>query len=654
MQKMITSGSLTSKMFRSVCYRPLLVRCYTNGIGEEVCSITRGKKIKPTKPNIVVLNPKQAGLLNDSRRYNISSNEEDSIVGLNRLSKGNNSISILEGVDLDFEPSNKRATISDTEADLINDTKRLLKFTSKVTFEQTLQSIESQRPDSKILSSKQYLELEERLLESYTAKQLQAYLKDKKPELPCSKWVKKKLISEILKSWNCSLSDTPTNIQHKVIKLSRRDAKLLLLTQNGKILKNLTRINRDLMIQLNLSQNELKISGQKGILKFIEISLTNILNNVRESHWNFPNVSPNIIPVITRICGVDINIESESIAAFGWKRIDLAKRLINWYKSETSISKNHTTEKLTSWISPLSDASNIRLFPFSDMDCLDWINRTSSWGRSQEIAAITTAHNVKKIDPIKLVSEDKINTLYQFLQNSKNDTKNPTEKNLSITLGQILRTIGEEKHIFQPKISHITSKLLKLPLYDEYSGKDEYFALDQHDYYLQLKLSPAASESSLNPLEIWLELDDNGRIILDSAHCIEHLSRKDYLIATPELSHDFKICLDEINNITLENVVQPGLKEFLDNLKFPSLNAFKAPKQLIINLPNAPNSVYDYLHVNQHRVLRLKYLGKYSVQFSEVDGGSLGGRYTQIDFIGNGMITREQFGQFVRDIFSFS
>lgn len=84
------------------------------------------------------------------------------------------------------------------------------------------------------------------------------------------------------------------------------------------------------------------------------------------------------------------------------------------------------------------------------------------------------------------------------------------------------------------------------------------------------------------------------------------------------------------------------------------------PKTLNLNLhfegSAEPQSVtFDYVSVMYRRVLKLKYLDKYLVQFSDLNGGTRGGKYTQIDFIGPEAehLTRDEFAKFIKDVLQY-
>lgn len=246
----------------------------------------------------------------------------------------------------------------------------------------------------------------------------------------------------------------------------------------------------------------------------------------------------------------------------------------------------------------------------------------------------------------------------------------------SLTLGQILTTNENsqtKETLFEPKITQIASKLLELPLYDLTASKDEHYTVDQHEYYVQLKFIPDLStlpDGSKNapPLELWFELDDYDSAVTSTARCIVQQEQRALLLQTPNLPHDYRINNDRMVELTetAEEAQeqwlseQPGVKKFIQDaqLTFSSRKKLKVPKSLDLNLPTLGdgaevthcNVQYDYVNANYHRVLRLMYMDKYMVQFSDVKGGSLGGRYTQVDFIGGEVLNCDEFKQFIKDV----
>lgn len=629
---------------------------------------TRGKKIKPEKPNIVVLDPRQAGLTSNKKVFLSNSDYK----WRNSTKNSTRMNTLFEGIELEHNNSSEK--FSNKITDLSEETEKLLKFKTIASTQQVNQSIDSFKPTVKNISQEDYLSIEKQLTDSFTIKQLRAYVNELDPNhnlITSHRLVKHKLIQQIFnKLWNGQISNVSINLQTKTIKLSQRHSKLLLLTHNGKILRNLARLNLNLFIQLNLSQNELKITSTNSILRFIEVSLNNILNNVCVTDWA-PTITlnENQLNLITRICGVDIN--NNEIAAFGWKRIRLAERLVAWIQSNDN--KFNKNEQIETWLNTDAKKENIKWYPFNDIDSLNWLSKNENWGRFQQTNSLNTEQdNIMK--PIDIISEEKIDKLYEFFKNSKTkDSVNLKSQHLnifSVSMGQIIENNNANKHLFQPKISNFSNKILQLP--PDTTSIDESMTdfINEPSYYLELNFSPSQKNEIKNapPIKLLSELDENNNIIYETIQCLTYLSTDEYLIKLPQLSHDYKITQDKVSDIIEYDsndalINQPGLSEFLNKFSFSPLKSFEDYiDKLEVNLPLSTDTKasieYEFVSLNHHSMRRFRYLDKYPVQFSKVNGGPLGGSYTQIEFINdktsNNMISRDEFSQFIKDIFKLN
>ncbi|SMN20690.1 similar to Saccharomyces cerevisiae YLR139C SLS1 Mitochondrial membrane protein that coordinates expression of mitochondrially-encoded genes [Maudiozyma saulgeensis] len=637
---------------------------------------TRGKKLKPTKPQIVVLNPEQSGLLVHRNRRNTVTNHNHTNKDKFSKSRYDHNLrteknSLFEGIEL--EPTwMKKDSNNKLGSDLVKDTENLLKFQKNSSFEQLFHSIDSLKPTLTNISQENYIQLQKQLTDSFTLKQLRAYINtlDPKHELITSnRLVKHKLIEQIFtKLWNGQISQNLLDLQTKTIKLTQRHSKLLLLTQNGKILKNLTRLNPHLFIQLNLSQNELKITSTVDILEFIEISLNNILNNVCATDWSPAiTLSDSQLNLITRICGVDIY--NNEVAAFGWKRIELARRLVRWLISkEDSIHKEAKFEK---WLFTEENENNnsIKWFPFNDLDCLDWLDKDEVWGRLQKIESmVENKQNLETpiLAPSTLLSEEKIEKIYCFFKDSplhktNVDVSSDVSNIISVSFGSILENKNSDKKIFQPRVSKISEKVLALPPDSEDNDTEP-------SYYLELNFTPSSKNlKQAPPLKLLIQLDEKNNIIYETIQCLTYLSTSDYYTQTPQVKHDYKISHDKVSDIFMyddngELMNQPGIDKFLNVFKYtPQIPYVNSIDTVSFNLPTKDsdhsNVDYEFVSMNHHSVRRFRYLDKYSVQFSNVNGGSLGGCYTQVEFVNNDKATelpsKEEFGKFMKDIFKF-
>ncbi|EDO19336.1 hypothetical protein Kpol_1036p82 [Vanderwaltozyma polyspora DSM 70294] len=676
---------------------------------EAMISKTRGKKRKPSKASFVVLNPTQAGLL---RKRHIPS----------EFSKKNGEkLSILEGIELDKDmPSTKIATRDNDIGDksetskilneIENSRKRLLVFASTASQGEAAKSINYQKPTVKKMSQERYDQLKYLLDTGYTVPQLRAYTK-KYYNDSNNKLVKHDLIKKVLNDyWGCivtkNVKEADDVIIERIIDISTRDMYLLLLTNNGKIMHNLARIGATLAVVLD--ENKIIVRGTSAIIKYVEVSLNKILQNVVTETMPISDIiqfhtakgaklmtydeTRDLTGLIQRVSGAFFEkVPSENnqdsidytLASLGRKRIEDAKKLFLWAMNYEC----QLQEKFGNCTDPSLIYKN---YPYTSNECLDWINRSKEWYRVQSVQAVNTIPDEPNTDTRLHLENETIETYRNFLNGQESSDLNTKmmklsskllqNKTNSITLGQILRENNVDKYnsyMFQPRIPQITSKLLQLPLFDNVTPENDLYSIDQHDYYVQMKFIPnlsSISDESFNapPLEIWCELDDNDNAILTSAQCILLMEQKRLFLESGHLPHDYRIDRDTTVNLTesfelnQENWLndQPGLKEFFRKakLKFGQGGKVEVPGQVKLSLPmvnsNGIDKVvdvnYDYINITYRRVLRLKYMDKYLVQFSDINGGSRGGRYTQVDFVGDGseLDSTENLRNFITDISS--
>lgn len=663
-------------------------------------SATRGKKRKPDKANIVVLDPKQAGLLKKRRTPDYFRRRQDG-----------ERLSVLEGVELGILPDRRQVADikrrTGTSVGILNEIesqrKKLLVFKSSVSREQAVRSISYQKPSESIVSRERYEQLEQLLDSAYTLPQLRAYTRDYY-KAPNSRSTKPNIIRRILdKYWNCVVNETINEsedlIVERVIDISTRDMYLLLLTSNGKILNNFARIGATLAVAID--ENVVIVRATAPIIKYVEVSLNRILANVdttklpvhdiiinHTAKGTSPNTSEGeLVSMVQKESAAYFEKTSTDgeddgcyqVSAFGSKRLLKAKNLLLWgvnyhpqLQEEVEICYDQTTDSFKS-------------FPFTNIECLDWVKRNKGWYRLQQPLSKNGTKDTDTQLSTLLQNEHKLDEWYNFLVQKNESSRQSNMMHLkgvketsvfSLTLGQILTTNENsqtKETLFEPKITQIASKLLELPLYDLTASKDEHYTVDQHEYYVQLKFIPDLStlpDGSKNapPLELWFELDDYDSAVTSTARCIVQQEQRALLLQTPNLPHDYRINNDRMVELTetAEEAQeqwlseQPGVKKFIQDaqLTFSSRKKLKVPKSLDLNLTtigDGPevthcNVQYDYVNANYHRVLRLMYMDKYMVQFSDVKGGSLGGRYTQVDFIGGEVLNCDEFKQFIKDV----
>ncbi|SCV05337.1 LANO_0H05270g1_1 [Lachancea nothofagi CBS 11611] len=653
---------------------------------------TRGKKLKPQKAQIVVLNPQEAGLFKRKRTpAHFQHNDRYRLRGRQ---------SALEGVEFDDSGSSRDSYLSGTcSGDVLQEIesqrRKLLVFKNSVPKEQVVKSIHNLKPsqDALRLSPKRYEQLKTLLETAYTLPQLKEYVKQYF-QLPLAKQVPKKtLIPTIMHElWQCQVDDSINEGQdlvvERVIDVQTRDIYLLLLTNNGKILHNFARLGATVAVAL--SENKIIVRATSALVKYVEVSLRKILDNLQREVLSINDIirdhtaldsstseAQELVSMVQkesatyfeRVLEEDSN--TYAVTGLGAKRIRKAKVLLLW-------ALNYSPQiSETVLFLGTQEQSAYAQFPFTEVNCLDWIERNKDWYRLQKPIK-KNADSDDNITPLKL-SEAKIDELYSLLRNSEckavsDVNAKTTSKTWSITLGQILMTDDSQTMTFQPKVPGVTSKLLELPLYDGMATQDELYTVDQHEYYVQLKLIPKLSDSNFTknipPLELWFELDDDDKAINSSVRCLLHAEDKSLLLQTPQLPQDIKVNVDRTLEVTkpyeedpeswLKD--QPGLKEFLlkAELTFQGSEKLSVPNNLKLNLQfedsEQPQSItFEYVNAKYRRILKLKYKDKYLVQFSDVNGGFRGGKNTQIDFINtdSNEMNRADFGDFIKDVLEF-
>lgn len=534
---------------------------------EHEAKSTRGKKLKPSKAKIVVLNPREAGLFKQRQAPGF----------FNDHTKPRERLSALEGVEYDLRRGQiaRQSQTSDSILQEIESQRRkLLIFKSSVPKEQVVKSIHDLRPskNSNLISSKRYEQLKSLLEMAYTLPQLKAYANEfYKLKLPKST-TKKAVIKTILQDfWQCEIDESINAGQdliiERIIDVQTRDIYLLLLTNNGKILHNFARLGATVAVAL--SENKIIVRATSALVKYVEVSLRKILDNAQRevipvceiirSHTSYDSipVSPKeIVPLVQKESAtyfekmLEDDSDSYVVTGLGEKRLTNAKVLLLW-----ALNYCPQRSERTRFVSN-EDFSAYHRFPFTDVQCLDWIQAKENWYRLQQ--PVLKNQPPTAALPVNL-PEHIIDELYTELLGSANTTAIAKAEHdfkiMSITLGQVLHSENEEKTTFQSKVPGVTKKLLQLPLYEGFDTPDELYSVDQHEYFIQLKFIPrldGTEKKHIPPLELWFELDDNDRAINTSVRALLHAEDTSVYLQTPQISHDYKINIDR----TLE-VVKP-------------------------------------------------------------------------------------------------
>lgn len=635
-----------------------------------------GKKLKPKQDHFLVLTPHQTGVMRLPRK--------------SKTLQSNSHLSILEGFDFKRHTENGTNHSQVRDVDILSNiqdtTSKLMKFKEQEDNEQMAKAIDSCKPSSEAISEKRYLQLEKVLDEQFTLQQLRnyCYLKHgvRKARIP-----KKNLIPTIItKLWNCSIdynkSEHDDLIVENEISLETRDIYLLLLTKNGRILQNLARIGATIAVVID--ENKLVVRATSHIFKYVEVSISRILENVVSDDFSIEefikdhsqidgvhHMTPEeIIALMQTQSSSYVEITDDSkykISTIGRKNMNIINSLLLWVLNYNP----QTTEILV----PYDGGEKTEQYPLTNYEWINWVARKQSWHRIQQPVAIN-----QEIKDTKIDLSEKIDKIWDILEINKTKCAKPlafTEtKSLSIAFGHILEN-AQNKILFQSKIPEVVPKVLRLSLWDKDGYvEDDLFSVDQHLYLVQMKFVPNLADVShkvnVPPLEVWFTLDENNNADTSTVRCIHTYSDNSACIQTPTLSHDFKITVTDTVDALPEDLEsseffdwlqreQPSFRKFLQESNF-SFGGLKKPRiapsfELNVKLEGMeePQKIrYNYLHRYEHRLLRFKYKEDCLVQLSEIEGGSLGGKASSIDFIStNGSINKDIVRNFIDDVLQF-
>lgn len=680
----------------------------SESIDTSVNNNTRGKKIKPEKPNIVVLDHRQAGLLKVKKEIKRPTSYP---------------ISALEGLDIGddirkdvklHKPNNEHVKADSlTEEELqkiLVQRKKLLVYESKVTEEQAAKSIDYLKPQNLKLSVEKLNDLKKHLNLSYTVKQLRMYTKlyYKKSY---SHLVKSQVIDKIVfYHWKCTTSDgaeNDTNIQidQRVIDLETNELYLLVLTKKGKILQNFADMGAKIIVAVD--ENKIIIHGNINIIKYIEVALSRLVKNIHSEKFLVDDIVKSYLPKdhkynendieslllsIEKECNVffeksiytDNNVKTQdrNISAIGTRRIGMAKRLF-FAALKFDLFKKEAIKTLL-----IKEKEHYHEYPISDTRSMNWLCKTDPWSRvsrpnkiidSQKEDITETNNNSKS-----LFSEDIVNGINDYifkeqqipLNNLRVSSKLKSSSIFSVTLGQLLNSTGKLRNTFDPQVPALLSKIDNgnMKLYEELQSYDEYFSTDHHSYFVKYVCVPNLKDDILNlknldipPLEIWFESNESRKIDVSTCRLILPISQKKMYLRTPDLDHDFRIDYDtsvdlcekyQLGNVNwLEG--QPSIRNILSTQNFNSYfeKGVLFSQDFSLNIPIEGEEVisvnYKSIDTELITVINLKYKDKYLAQLSQVKRQILKGEYSQLDFVIEDNNSEENLLDLLRNIEKF-
>ncbi|AEY98650.1 FAGL167Cp [Eremothecium gossypii FDAG1] len=647
--------------------------------------------------HFIVLDPEQTGLL-PKRGETGRSWRKDREHGSRRNLKTRD--------DLSEKPAKKQDKEKVTARDLLDalewsGEKMLREEKRSTSDEETIGVINNMRPDQAALqmSPERFEQLRKALAKSFSYTQLRLYA-SKLYGLKKTNETKKAFVTKVMQEcWKCKVDKTISKKQDLIIKrtidLSQKDMYLLLMTDGGRILQNMARTGAS--IAAAFTENKLIIHASKSLATYIEASIASILNSIQSSRLSLyefakehtavqdsrsPQYSPEqLLAMVCRECSVHQEKYPEvpglvALSALSQEKLAAARQLLLWafdYKPEV------TTDTIFCGLE--DNQITYAKYPVSDPEWFNWLERKTKWFRLQQVEhRLSPDMSGAAPAPVPVVPENVLNQVYDFCM--RQSTGNVAEiqnhaaeaKVLRVSLGQVLTDESGQRQMFQPQAPYMNQKLLQLPLYYPLESEHDYYSVDQHDYFLQLRYAPVLSATgfryNLPPLELWFTLGENNRVEPHTVRCINRLAERSVMLQLPGSPVDCRVTLERVSEMVPPGddashewllTHQPALQQYLDRVT-PTLDrhlrarmqnvALPDPIHLNVALPGSPPSPIPYRFVSMahHRVLSLRYLDKYRVQLSTVSGGPAGGKHSELDVLPDAVPDRAAFAQLIADV----
>lgn len=263
---------------------------------------------------------------------------------------------------------------------------------------------------------------------------------------------------------------------------------------------------------------------------------------------------------------------------------------------------------------------------------------------------------------------------------------------LSVTLGNLLFAKDSDKapYVFNSNVPLLADAVMALPPLDA-SPSDT----DPHTYSVQLKFLPTPFVETLDslyntdlteqmkypPIEIWADLSPSMVPDLELAAVITVEAENNVHVSLPDLAADLKVSCQISGNVLEDNTVpspetelsniseildstapryarfnsQPGIIDFFKRSKidFGGSNRTNIHQELDVVIGD--NKVkYHYVNIAFRRSLQYS-IGERVVELSVVEGGLLGGRRVEINFVGdtNGNLLKGAVDELLNDVLGF-
>ncbi|KAH3674856.1 hypothetical protein WICMUC_003059 [Wickerhamomyces mucosus] len=624
----------------------------------------RGKKLSPKKQNIVILDAKQSRLIRKVPKY------------FQNVSKKNH-VHPLKAAAV-----NDAGSASNQNMNLEEELRRLSTFMVKPGEVQILKSIETIKPKNAEISKKRYEQVKNELANGFTVAQLKEYIRASKLQIHFSRKTKKaELINRLLvDGWNLKISENINPEEDLVIERTFHLTKkqlFLILAHNS--IPNWIRAN--VKIVVIPEDLEIVVYAAQSHIQYIEIALETLLKNVESDTIDLSTVdqilkkSNQTLPLdeIQKLSGVffEVSINDEAhdesyvmthnyvMTSLGKKKFSTALRLIVW-----SLNYNQHFVNTDMHV----DFENTRFEYFSTAvsdNILPWNERAKNWFHLKEPRSVDYSSKPLAADDLDLGKiHSEINSI----------SPDPERSQLGVTLatfGDLLYDSSnmetKDKFVLNTEVPYAHEKILSLPL-DLPEGEELDHDTDYHSYHIQMKFVPSPfTEDQIMlypPVEFWFEIDEYDKVNKSSLQAFIALKEQHSIVSLPTKTTDLKF----IKSVTEELVPpfsgsdawlndQPGIKEFVSRsrLDYDRASSIYVPDSVMINLPNFDKPVkYNYVSMSYRTHLALKF-NKRSLQYSIVEGGSLGGRTTEILMIGDPVndMNKQEFKEFAQDSLQF-
>ncbi|EGV60193.1 mitochondrial protein regulator [Yamadazyma tenuis] len=382
---------------------------------------------------------------------------------------------------------------------------------------------------------------------------------------------------------------------------------------------------------------------------------------------------------------------------------------INWFNRLKSLFRLSSSPK-NIFSSGFID-SQLKVFDDESL-----LNKTIDFEELNQVKSFLTPPEVNpqnsqpeaETDP--LLNDSEISDLYNQLSQFPEDNHVVSKTQLVppifvITLGNVLfestsktthripsadqDSLSSDKYIFNPSIPLLHDKVSTLPLFGNpelsLSDINEMRINDPHEYLVQLKFQPSLYDNESTdapPVEVWINLNRFGKPEMNTLRVFTVENENTCFMPLPDKASDMKISSQLIGDVlkapeaeleetspdateqTIESLLnetsekytklkgQPGLETFLERSRLDFSGKVKPHIHETLRLQLSGKTVnYQYISTNYRRDLEFVYHGKL-LQFSSIEGGSLGGRSSEVVLVGHDF-DRDSLKELIEDSVAF-